>query len=229
MADFDLSWIDDEERLLSDNSLIKEPIRQIKTVYLYLNQYDYIETIKKEDYVIDPSSSILVTDDLLYLIETHTKITLTSKYKLCDLFFYHVDILYQDIQSYSNNEMETSFFKPVSLTNSLSIPPSLFVFHPVTTLYFVYQEYPYSINRSIKPIIKASNNESNNNDKSGSNNNDAGNDESNNNNAGNDESGSNNAGNDNDADNDAGKGRGKSKRVRIQLPNNKTKKTILRI
>jgi len=139
--EYDFSWIQNEERLLLTNKLlVREPVPQLKMVYIYINEYDYIETFVKETHELSPSS-ILSTDDMIYLIEHHKITTSTSKYKLCDVFLYHIKE--DDIQSYGSCESSPVSFQSVPLTNPLFIPPCLPLFHPVTTLYFIYKEHPY--------------------------------------------------------------------------------------
>jgi hypothetical protein len=154
MSDIDLSWIDQEERLLSNDLVLREPMKQIKVVYLYINQYDYIEKIVKDVHLLDSSMSIS-TIALIDMIEHHKMNTTTSKYKMIDSFIYHSDLLPQNIQSYVNQEMETRYFKPVVLTETLQLPPALIFLQEISTLYFIYKESPYSMNATLKPILRS--------------------------------------------------------------------------
>jgi len=152
MSELDLSWIEKEERLLSNNSvIIKKTIPKLKLVYIYINENQYIESFKRDSYLFHtPTISVMTANDLLYLIDHHKIHTTTSKYKLFDLFLYHVDE--QDIQTYLHSG--ASFFKPVVLTNPLVIPPCLSLFHSTTTLYFIYQEHPYVLHGPTKSILR---------------------------------------------------------------------------
>ena len=84
------------------------------------------------------------------------------RYKLQDILLYNIELESQNIQHYSQvdnyTELSAPFFKVLNIFDEIVIPPSIFVFHSINALYFIFKENnkPYIIREParLKPILK---------------------------------------------------------------------------
>jgi len=162
--DLDVSWIKDQERLHDiQTNYCREPMQSIDLIYIYINQNLYIDKILYEKQVLEPHinnvDSVLKKEILLKLIQSKKLFTPGSKYKLIDIMTYNVEMEPTNIQSYSKTEniVENSagFFKVLPIIDDIIITPSIFIFHGVNAIYFVYQEVKVERNRhTVKSILK---------------------------------------------------------------------------
>ena len=161
----DINWLHEETRLHNlHGEMQKEKPDKIRMNFVYLNRSDYINQILSEDYVFpatDLSGSRIPLDNLLKIIQTHKLRTPTSQYRLVDIRSYIVDIDAVDVQSYSecnnntNDGSSCQFFKEEVPTRDLLVPDSLFVFHNINAIYFVYHEIETEIQRhNLQSILK---------------------------------------------------------------------------
>jgi len=155
--DFDVSWIQEQERINSSKLIQKrEPMQEIKLCFIYINQNKYIQDIKYDVEVIDESSILL--NRLLHIIQNRKLRTSTSKFKLIDVLSYNVDLEPESLQAFAQSDsFHLSFLKPVSITNDIKIPESIFFFHKINTLYFIFQEVGVkqsNLKHTMKSILK---------------------------------------------------------------------------
>jgi hypothetical protein len=99
-------------------------------------------------------------DSVLGIIQKN-KVSSSKKYKLLDVLVYHVDLEPQHIQSFSKvsdlNDHSRSFFKVLPIVDEISIPPSIFIFHSLNSVFFMYKEVENTPNKhshTIKSILK---------------------------------------------------------------------------
>lgn len=174
--DLDISWIDSYEKEAHiDENLHREPIKDIMLYFVYINKHSEIHKVLSEKYVFDININSVENDGIQTISNSQvlqwiqTKKVLPShsntKYKIMDLLMYYVDIESEKIQSYSNadiellNELSSGFFKVLSLFHNISIPPSIFIFHPLNSLYFLFKEQDPDVKavaKEFKSILKSS-------------------------------------------------------------------------
>ena len=161
----DMNWIEDEHRLHNlHGEPQKERMDQITMNFIYINRSHYINKVLVEDYVFsttDLSGSRIPLNQLLKIIQTHKLRTPTSLYRLANVKSYIVDLDACDMQTYSEcDETElstTRFFKEEIPTRDILIPDSMFVFHNINAIYFIYQEFELEIENNphkMKSILK---------------------------------------------------------------------------
>ena len=157
--DLDMSWIHETKKLQEINhNYFKEPISEIEIFFIYINPNDYIDKISSEiyDLTITNNESILQNEFFIQLIDKHKFIN-TTKYKLLDVLLYNVDLSPDNIQFYSQNEnlVESSskFLQPLSILHDFVIPPSIFIFHKINSIFVILKELE-PINLAMKPILK---------------------------------------------------------------------------
>lgn len=159
ISDLDMSWIHETKKLQEINhNYFKEPISEIEIFFIYINPNDYIDKISSEiyDLTITNNESILQNDFFIQLIDKHKFIN-TTKYKVLDVLLYNVDLTPENIQFYSQNEnlMESSskFLQPLSILHDFVIPPSIFIFHKINSIFVILKELQRTVAET-KPILK---------------------------------------------------------------------------
>lgn len=160
----DTSWIQRETLLQNiQTNFAREPMESIQSVFIYINQNNYIEKITRE-YVpltinLQNTGSHLTPDMLLKIIQSKKLRTPISKYKFTNLFTHIIDIEPEQIQVFSKTKdcdlANMTFFQEAAVTSLLHIPASIFIFHPNNILYFFFQEVLVEKhNQTLKSILK---------------------------------------------------------------------------
>lgn len=155
----DVSWIAEQQRIQNiETNYCREPVTDIQIYSLYINKNSYIEKItrKKHDIV----DNVLTRDAVLGIIQNNKRMN-SKKYKLMDVLVYHVDLEPQHIQTYSQTNdipaSSKSFFKVLPIVDEIHIPHSIFIFHSLSSVFFMYKEVDTgSHNHTIKSILKPS-------------------------------------------------------------------------
>jgi hypothetical protein len=160
----DTSWIIDQERLQNiQSNYCREPMTSIDLFYIYINRNQYINKILCEKQSIIDLSGFISKELLLKLIQSKKIMTANSKYKLSEILSYHVDLEPEQIQSYSHSTETDNFnnyFKVLPILDDITITPSIFIFHDINALYFLFQEVDLDKpqhRHTLKSILKTSN------------------------------------------------------------------------
>lgn len=158
-SDLDISWINEQQRIQNiQNNYCRENVEEINVYSLYINKDSYIDkiTCKKQPVI----NNCISRDSVLGIIQTN-KTSPSKKYKLSDVLVYHVDLEPQHIQSFSKTidilTSSKSFFKVLPIVDEISIPPSIFIFHSLNSVFFMYKEADNVTNthsHTIKSILK---------------------------------------------------------------------------
>ena len=155
-SDLDISWIEEQEKLQQINAnYFKEPMETIDIYFIYINTNDYIEKINcmQHNLTIIDNNSIIHNKDVINLIEQNKYLS-NNKYKIQDILLYNISLQPENIQSYSKNEqiLESSskFLEPLSIINDFIIPPSIFIFHKINSIFFIFKQL-----QEIKPMPKS--------------------------------------------------------------------------
>jgi len=164
--DLDTSWIEDHERLSTiHGNYIREPMEHIHIYFIYINRNSYIDKIVHDKQLLllssDKRYSYLPKETLLHIIQTRKIKTPFSKYKLADVLSYLVDLEPEAIQYYSKNDnleqIHSTFLKVLPIMNDIKIDPSIFIFHEMNALYFLFEEVELINHRhSLRSILKPS-------------------------------------------------------------------------
>lgn len=164
--DLDTSWIEEHERLSTINeNYLRETMDSINVYYVYINRNQYIEKIISDKLPLslseDKTHSYLSKETLLQIIQSRKIRTSFSKYRLTDVVSYLVDLEPENIQSFSNNEnveqYTPSFFKIRSFMDDIQFNNSIFIFHGINSIYFLFEEVELLNHRhTLKSILKTS-------------------------------------------------------------------------
>lgn len=160
----DTSWIRSQERLQNiTTGYFREPMEQIDVKYIYINRNQYIEKIICENHPLTPNASgqgsHISESMMLKLIQTKKLQTPTSRYKLTEIMSYIVDLEPEAVSVYANTEdivaASNGFYKIQRIIGELNIPDSIFVFHDINTIYFIFTEVELETHKqTVKPILK---------------------------------------------------------------------------
>ena len=162
--DLDMSWLNEQERIQNiQKNYYREPMENINMYFIYINQNQYIDKILCEKYDLEVVSngSLLNKEKLLQIIQNKKIKTLNSRYKLIDILQYHVELEPEHIQTYcKNGEPDISspkLLKNISFFDEIIFSPSIFIFHGINSLYFMFQEVETistKNRKSMKSILK---------------------------------------------------------------------------
>jgi len=161
--DLDISWIDKHNKLHTiDKNYCREPMEAINIHSIFINAQNAIEKISSDK--IDVVHSKVPKEKILKIIQDNKSMPGADglggdgcvKYKLLDIIVYNVDLEAQYIQEFvQNDDMDTGrFFKICPIVDDIVIMPSIFIFHSLNAIYFVFQEIEVVLNPVIKPILK---------------------------------------------------------------------------
>lgn len=148
-----LSWILEEEKLLKiQHNHPREHMDSINCHFIYVNSESSIDTIATESVALewnaDKTMKIIPKERVLRLIQEKRKRSM-SQYIYNDACLYLVDLEPEHIQNYSDK----SFLTNLRAVDDICVGPSIFVFHSINAVYFVFQE--------IKSILKKGTGKSN--------------------------------------------------------------------
>lgn len=163
--DLDESWILEQERIQTiQTNYCREPMESIRLCFIYVNPNQYIDKVVYENHEFgaDMESSVLSRELILKVVQTKRMGSGgNKKYKLADTLSYHVDLEPENIQGFSKlddlSDVGERFFKVLPILDEIRVGPSIFIFHKINTLYFIFEEIDTGDHRhTIKSILKAS-------------------------------------------------------------------------
>jgi len=153
----DVSWINDQQRIQNiQSNYCREPVDNINVYSLYINKNSFIDKITCKKQVV--TKGVIGRDIVLGIIQNN-KTNASKKYKLVDVVLYHVDLEPEHLQTYSQiDDIQTSsrnFFQVLPIVDEIVVPKSIFIFHSLNSLFFMYKEADTSPhNHTIKSILK---------------------------------------------------------------------------
>ena len=146
-------------------SYIREPIQNIKLFFIYVNANLEIDCVSKDvETLLNMPSNIPTTiskERLLHIIQNKRHHN-NKKYRLDDILSFQIHLEPENIQSFSSasasasacsiptSEFDSTFLKSIPMFDDISCIPSIFIFHDIASLYFLFHE----IDASRKSILK---------------------------------------------------------------------------
>ena len=157
-----MSWIQEQQDILQmKHNYCREPMNTIVCCFLYVNKEHNLEKVTCETISLEPfhtenSIYLLSKEYVLQLIYQKKIHTPQSKYIFKSHWLYLVDLEPENILHYSKNEnfeqTSSRFMHIFHTIEDISIVPSIFIFHSLNMLYFLFQEVPTQF--IPKPILK---------------------------------------------------------------------------
>jgi len=161
LEDLDTSWIEKEEKRFSfEYNSTKKQNECITCYFVYMDENLSIQKVVQHDeklVLLSDSDFGIHNSRLLEMIQRFSNSENGTKHKFIDLLKYVLDFDVDDLPDFAYrddpNDFSGNFLKHVSIFNHLVIEPSVFIFHPLHSLYFFYKENAVKI----KSILKNNN------------------------------------------------------------------------
>lgn len=137
---YEMDWILDTQRLMSiHKNCLREELPYLTIKILYISNQSKHLPIRVEQEVLHFTEKRIITKEKIKEI---TQKYDRNDFKLKDLFLFLISVEPEELPLFSENHHKsfTTTFDPVLLQNELLLPPSIFIFHPLNTLYFIYYE-----------------------------------------------------------------------------------------
>lgn len=155
-SDIDFSWIDKETKMGScDVNYIREPINSIKMFFIYINSNSEIECVSNDVEIpiqsnVNSNVPSCVSKERVLHIMQNKRHHNNKKYRLDDILSFQIHLEPENIQSFVSSATTNAFLKSVPIFDDISCVPSIFIFHDIASLYFLFHE----IDASRKSILK---------------------------------------------------------------------------
>jgi len=159
-VDLDISWVEKHERLLNIyENYQREHMNSIKICYIYVNLQSEIEKVICEHEKMTHSDTycIISKERVLQLVQNKKHLD-NLKYTIDSILAYNVSIEPENIQKYVNSEIVEPFLKIYPIVDEILIQPSIFIFHEVNCIYFLFKQNeikPKSILKSDNTIVNS--------------------------------------------------------------------------
>lgn len=146
----DISWIIEQEKLEKiQKKCVREPFSTIELVSIYVNESMEIETIEKDTMDIEENQKVLDTEILKEWSIQKQKHTPKSTFVLNEILWFHIDLEPEQIQTIDEHKsyLQNIYSKDKHPSlGEIKLTPAIFIFHSLTTLFFLFQEETKPIN-----------------------------------------------------------------------------------
>jgi len=140
MDDVD-DWIEEQTKILNTNqNHQREPLKYIQLHFCYTDCNDCILSVKTEKYFFedDPNEDKVVNEPtLMRIIDEHKSVS-NMHFAFKELATFHVDLEPEHIGSFDPSN--TTFFKPLQIVSDVSFSKSIYIFHPLNCLFFLFKQ-----------------------------------------------------------------------------------------
>ena len=161
--ELDLSWTQEYIRLAkSENHPERERMESIQIQFIYVSTLnEVIHTIcETHDLITDTANSnnnsLLPNEKTLHLIQSKKEYN-GKRFKLTDISLFLVNLESQELFDYSVSVSDSrTFFREIPILGQICIPSSIFIFHKVNRLYFVFREMVRSTPSLVKKVPTSS-------------------------------------------------------------------------
>lgn len=145
----DTDWIHHEQRLsIIDQKCFPEPLPYLTLEFIYINKNSEVVETSREKLAV--KHNILSKELIISIIHNHKK----NHYVLKDTLFFHIPIQPEILPSFLEETFNCStFMKSFPIIEDIVLPPSIFIFHPMNTLFFVFCEQEI---KQLKSALKSS-------------------------------------------------------------------------
>ena len=144
MDNLDTSWIETEEKMFNNENCIREPLSDIALFFIYVNDNDEIEKITREIEDLDNGCNVITKERILQIVQTKRHIDAGKKYRLFDILSFQIDVEPDKLKSFADldnmAELENVFLKSVPIFDEIVCESSIFIFHDINSLYFIFKE-----------------------------------------------------------------------------------------
>jgi hypothetical protein len=151
-----MSWIEQEEKLLKiQHNHPPESMTSMNCFFVYINKNQYIDNIVNEcEPVVNGTIS---KEQVLRIVEQRRHHKPNVRYTFKDACLFLVDLTPDQIPAFSQASPNARFLVKLPLLDDIHIEPSIFVFHDLNALYFLFQEEDAGVRIPLKSIMNSGN------------------------------------------------------------------------
>ena len=143
--DDDEKWLQEQWKLLSiKNNYKREPLEYINLHFCYVDAENSIVNLKTEKHTFSETQMISETE--LFAIIEEKKHDANINYVFTELSLFLVDLEPENIQTIEPSKSQ--FFKTMPFISDIAIPPSIFIFHPLNSLFFLFKRRKSNLKQS---------------------------------------------------------------------------------
>ena len=143
--DDDEKWLQEQWKLLSiKNNYKREPLEYINLHFCYVDAENSIVNLKTEKHTFSETQMISETE--LFAIIEEKKHDANINYVFSELSLFLVDLEPENIQTIEPSKPQ--FFKTMPFISDIAIPPSIFIFHPLNSLFFLFKRRKSNLKQS---------------------------------------------------------------------------------
>lgn len=149
-----MDWIEESQRMVSiHQNCLREPLNTVNVVCFYINKQNTVENTFKTNLSLDTSNHSISKEELLHFIQKNKKNTPMTRYTLKDTCVFHIPIEPERVASFQQTSYQ-QFWSSYPIVDTIQFSPSIFIFHPYSTIYFFYYEEDKPTIKSLKTALK---------------------------------------------------------------------------
>lgn len=138
IIDEDEKWIQEQNKILNmQNNHPREPLQFIKIHLCYVDCNSSIVEIKTEQHFFTNTTTTITEAEILRLIDSKKRLS-NRLFAFSEMAVFHVDLEPEHINSFAPEA--TTFFKPVAIISDICLSNSIFIFHPLNCLFFIFKQ-----------------------------------------------------------------------------------------
>ena len=143
--DDDEKWLQEQWKLMSiKNNYKREPLEYINLHFCYVDAENSIVNLKTEKHTFSETQMISETE--LFNIIEEKKHDANINYVFSELSLFLVDLEPENIQTIEPSKSQ--FFKTMPFISDIAIPPSIFIFHPLNSVFFLFKRRKSNLKQS---------------------------------------------------------------------------------
>jgi hypothetical protein len=143
--DDDEKWLQEQWKLLSiKNNYKREQLEYINLHFCYVDAENSIVNLKTEKHTF--SETQMISEKELFAIIEEKKHDANINYVFTELSLFLVDLEPENIQTIEPSTPQ--FFKTMPFISDIAIPPSIFIFHPLNSLFFLFKRRKSNLKQS---------------------------------------------------------------------------------
>jgi hypothetical protein len=135
-----MDWIADTERLVSiSQTCLREELPYISLVFMFVGKGKEVVSVVRDTIEFSSEENqpirVITKEKQNELVEMNKK----ENYKLRDTLLFHIP-LEPEVISLFHEDSYGNYMTSYPTLHDILLPPSIFIFHPYNTLYFIYFE-----------------------------------------------------------------------------------------
>jgi len=144
--DEDDLWLQEQKKILNIKTNYKrEPLEYINLHFCYVDADNAIVNLKTEKHTFSETQTI--SEKEIFTIIEEKKHDANIHYVFSELSLFIVDLEPENIQTIEPNN--APFFKTLPFVSDIVIPPSIFIFHPLNGLFFLFKRRKSNLKQGV--------------------------------------------------------------------------------